>query len=120
MVEAYCKQFFGYGRWDAPVWFVGLEEAGTGMPEELQTRLEAWGQRGCRELEEPTIHGRELPGGISQCATPIDCSAEYFSRNGRYSLGFTLGSVLRSNHEKSLRHRAGSQPSERRPDPFRS
>ena len=30
MIEAYSRQFFGYGRWDAPVWFVGLEEAGDG------------------------------------------------------------------------------------------
>ena len=52
MVEAYCKQFFGYGRWDAPVWFVGLEEAGAGTPEELQTRLTAWDQRGRRDLED--------------------------------------------------------------------
>jgi hypothetical protein len=49
MIEAYCKQFFGYGRWDAPVWFVGLEEAGAGTPEELQVRLAAWDQCGRRE-----------------------------------------------------------------------
>ncbi len=52
MIEAYSKQFFGYGRWDAPVWFVGLEEAGAGTPEELQARLAAWDQRGRRELED--------------------------------------------------------------------
>jgi hypothetical protein len=52
MIEAYCKQFFGYGRWDSPVWFVGLEEAGAGTPEELQARLLAWDQRGRRELED--------------------------------------------------------------------
>ena len=52
MIEAYCKQFFGYGRWDAPVWFVGLEEAGAGTPAELHARLTAWDQRGRRELED--------------------------------------------------------------------
>jgi len=52
MIKAYCKQFFGYGRWDAPVWFVGLEEAGAGTQEELQARLSAWDQRGRRELED--------------------------------------------------------------------
>ena len=57
MIEAYCKQFFGYGRWDAPIWFVGLEEAGAGTPEELQSRLLAWDQRGRRELEDaPTFY----------------------------------------------------------------
>jgi hypothetical protein len=52
MIEAYSKQFFGYGRWDAPVWFIGLEEAGAGTPAELQARLTAWDQRGRRELED--------------------------------------------------------------------
>jgi hypothetical protein len=57
MIEAYCKRFFGYGRWDAPVWFVGLEEAGAGTPEELQARLLAWDRRGRRELEDaPTFY----------------------------------------------------------------
>jgi len=77
MIKAYCKQFFGYGRWDAPVWFVGLEEAGAGTQEELQARLSAWDQRGRRELEDapafypacgqPQWHGRmpvcSAPGG---------------------------------------------------------
>jgi hypothetical protein len=52
MIEAYCKQFFGYGRWDSPVWFVGLEEAGLGNPSELNSRLLAWDQRGRSELED--------------------------------------------------------------------
>jgi len=52
MIDAYCNQFFGYGRWDAPVWFVGLEEAATGTPNELQARLRAWDKRGRRELED--------------------------------------------------------------------
>ena len=39
MIEAYCKQFFGYGRWDAPVWFVGLEAADDCTTGQLQARL---------------------------------------------------------------------------------
>jgi len=57
MIEAYSKKFFGYGRWDAPVWFVGLEEAGSGTSTELQTRLAAWDEHGQRELENaPTFY----------------------------------------------------------------
>jgi hypothetical protein len=57
MIEAYCTQFFGYGRWDAPVWFVGLEESGAGTPKELLSRLAAWDRRGRRELEDaPTFY----------------------------------------------------------------
>ncbi len=55
MIEAYSRQFFGYGCWDAPVWFVGLEEAGAGTPEELQARLAVWDQRGRRELEDAPV-----------------------------------------------------------------
>ena len=61
MIEPYCKQFFGYGRWDAPVWFVGLEEAGAGTPAELQNRLAAWDTRGRRELEDaPAFYPLDL------------------------------------------------------------
>ena len=52
MIEAYCRHFFGYGRWAAPVWFVGLEEAGSGVPPELHRRLQVWDQSGQRELED--------------------------------------------------------------------
>jgi hypothetical protein len=57
MIESYSRQFFGYGRWDAPVWFVGLEEAGGGSLAELPTRLAAWDRGGRRELEDaPTFY----------------------------------------------------------------
>jgi hypothetical protein len=29
MVEAMARNFFGYGRWDAPYWFIGLEQGGS-------------------------------------------------------------------------------------------
>ena len=27
-IEAYVNRFYGYGTWDAPIWFVGTEEGG--------------------------------------------------------------------------------------------
>src|SRR4051794_35645990 len=44
-LEAYATEFFGFGRWDAPVWFVGIEEAGNPSPEQLQHRVSIWTQR---------------------------------------------------------------------------
>ena len=69
MIEAYCKQFFGYGRWDAPVWFVGLEEAGAGTAEVLQTRLEVWDTQAAklkRDAEAGQQKAREVPVGAGQ------------------------------------------------------
>jgi hypothetical protein len=46
-----ARRFYGYGRWDAPHWFVGLEE-GKGrneLPDNAQ-RVNAWDQLGRTEL----------------------------------------------------------------------
>lgn len=42
LLKRWCSRFFGYGSWDAPYWFIGLEEGGVDSPEEFQTRLDAW------------------------------------------------------------------------------
>jgi hypothetical protein len=53
----YIESFFGYGRWQAPVWFVGIEEAGGRTERELEQRLTVWAQRGQKELEDaPTFY----------------------------------------------------------------
>jgi hypothetical protein len=51
-LEPYCKHFFGYGRWDAPVWFLGLEEAGGDGAHALDKRVREWEQRGRRGVED--------------------------------------------------------------------
>jgi hypothetical protein len=57
MIETYCRTFFGYGHWGAPIWLVGLEEAGDGRFSTLEFRVQQWHQRGCRELEDaPTFY----------------------------------------------------------------
>jgi hypothetical protein len=38
----YLERFFGYGRWDAPIWFIGIEEAGGHIESELEKRLAVW------------------------------------------------------------------------------
>jgi hypothetical protein len=51
------ESFFGYGRWSAPIWFIGIEEAGGKTEREIQQRLTVWASRGHRELEDaPTFY----------------------------------------------------------------
>jgi len=48
----YIESFFGYGRWTAPLWFVGIEEAGGKMGAEIEQRRTVWAKRGHMELED--------------------------------------------------------------------
>lgn len=41
-LRAYMHGFFGYGAWDAPLWFVGMEEGGDSTESGLAARLAAW------------------------------------------------------------------------------
>ena len=40
--DSFVTHKFGYGRWSAPYWFVGPEEAGGGDCVELTRRIQAW------------------------------------------------------------------------------
>src|ERR1700690_2680855 len=48
----YCETFAGYGHWHAPVWFVGIEEAGGQTESAVAKHLEAWAERGRKDLED--------------------------------------------------------------------
>ena len=46
-----ARRNFGYGRWDAPYWFIGPEQGkGQGEPSGNSRRVEAWQQLGKTEL----------------------------------------------------------------------
>ena len=56
-LNKYVESFFGYGRWSAPVWFIGIEEAGGKAKQEIEQRLAVWASRGHQELEDaPTFY----------------------------------------------------------------
>jgi len=38
----YCKNFYGYGNWDSPIWFVGIEENGGYSKKEVENRINSW------------------------------------------------------------------------------
>jgi hypothetical protein len=42
--------FYGYGRWDAPFWFIGMEEGGGNSSDEIARRLSVW-----EELKGPEL-----------------------------------------------------------------
>jgi len=52
LLHAFMHTFFGYGNLGAELWFVGMEEAGGKTEAEVKGRLEAWGSRGRREIED--------------------------------------------------------------------
>lgn len=52
LLTKYASKFLGYGNWDSPIWFVGIEEAGGESEHEVAHRLQTWSQRGERQLED--------------------------------------------------------------------
>lgn len=48
----YCATFVGYGQWKAPVWFIGIEEAGGHNEFTLAKHFDTWHVRGRRDLED--------------------------------------------------------------------
>src|ERR1035438_6810608 len=38
----YALNFFGYGKWEAPIWLIGLEERGAAKQDEFTGRYKAW------------------------------------------------------------------------------
>jgi hypothetical protein len=53
------KEFRGYGNPKAPLWFIGMEEAGAGK-EEILRRLVAWEQRGSSPFEHVANYHRAI------------------------------------------------------------
>ena len=48
LLSDYCERFFGFGRWNAPVWLIGIEEAGGHDEAEIKLRLDTWAARSRR------------------------------------------------------------------------
>ena len=51
LLTDYVQGFFGFGRWEARVWFIGIEEAGGRTEDELHRRLQVWDDLGRHDLE---------------------------------------------------------------------
>lgn len=69
LLAAYMERFVGFGSYDAPFWFVGMEQGGGQNVAELAKRLKAWEALGkrdlldlaeyCAEIKEKRWHGPE-------------------------------------------------------------
>lgn len=52
LIRMYARTLYGYRSYDAPWWFVGMEEGGGDDLDKVRARLYAWDRRGRRELED--------------------------------------------------------------------
>jgi len=50
LLRAWIANFYGYGRWKAPYWFIGLEEGGVNGESEFVDRLRTWRDAGAHPL----------------------------------------------------------------------
>src|SRR6185437_9669223 len=53
-LQEMARQRYGYGKWNAPYWFIGPEE-GMAFDEDIQRRIRAWGHcdlNDCRKFHE--------------------------------------------------------------------
>lgn len=41
-INNYIENFYGYGNWDSPTWFIGIEEGGGNSEEEVNSRISSW------------------------------------------------------------------------------
>ena len=56
LLEEFMTGFYGYGDWDAKVWFVGMEEGGGKDIAEIDKRLRTWEQLGKNELVDVCVY----------------------------------------------------------------
>jgi hypothetical protein len=50
LLKAYAQTVYGYGRYEAPCWFIGMEEGGGDDPRHVAHKLDKWDKRGRPEL----------------------------------------------------------------------
>ncbi len=63
-IDNYAKNFYGYGNWEQPTWFVGMEEGGCATLAEFQRRLDSWLSNGCKDLINARKHHEAM--GLSK------------------------------------------------------
>jgi|AntAceMinimDraft_1070359.scaffolds.fasta_scaffold40637_2 hypothetical protein len=51
-IDEFASGFYGYGDFDSPLWFIGMEEGGGNSAGEVTNRICVWQQRGCVPLED--------------------------------------------------------------------
>lgn len=59
-IEAFISGFIGYGAFEAPIWFIGPEEAGADCPEDLFARIDAWEKLGREPVVDIKEYGEQM------------------------------------------------------------
>lgn len=60
LLETFINGFYGYGNYQAPYWFIGMEEAGGATEQEIARQLEIWDMWGRDELLDVVEYAREM------------------------------------------------------------
>ena len=68
LLSEFSDCFYGYGNYNSPYWFLGMEEGGGNSVEELNRRFYVWEMRGKRELEDVAEYhiAINIPGLFSE------------------------------------------------------
>jgi hypothetical protein len=68
-LSAFMSGFYGYGRWDAPLWFIGMEEGGGNSWEEIARRVSVWEEFNRPELAD--LHEFHALLGVTRHSGPM-------------------------------------------------
>jgi hypothetical protein len=60
LLEAFINGFYGFGNYQAPYWFVGMEEGGEATSEDIANQLKIWDEWGRKELIDVIEYAREM------------------------------------------------------------
>ena len=52
LLEKRIEKFYGYGNYEGKYWFIGMEEAGDGSFKDTDQRINLWGKREQREIDD--------------------------------------------------------------------
>jgi hypothetical protein len=101
-IDEFASGFYGYGDFDSPLWFIGMEEGGGTSAEEVTNRIRAWQQRGCMPLEDVAeYHNAFLKHGYSSITKQNTWSA--LSRiQLAYNFGPKSGISVRDHWQQQL------------------
>lgn len=60
LLELFMNGFYGFGNYQAPYWFVGMEEGGGNTSEAIAKQLELWDKAGREELMDVAQYARDM------------------------------------------------------------
>jgi len=60
LLEAFITSFYGFGNYQAPYWFVGMEEGGKATYTDIVKQLEIWDKWGRKELIDVIEYAHEI------------------------------------------------------------